>query len=84
MIDQYTKFPVVNIVKSTGWETLRPVLEDALATHGIPDIITTDGGPPHNGEERVKKTKKCERDIRERMRSSRCTTTRGIRPRRRS
>ena len=51
LIDQYTKFPVVNIVKSTGWETLRPVLEDALATHGIPDIITTDGGPPYNGEE---------------------------------
>ena len=51
LIDQYTKFPVVNVVKSTGWETLRPVLEDALATHGIPDIITTDGGPPYNGEE---------------------------------
>ena len=51
LIDQYTKFPVVNIVKSTGWETLRPVLEDALATHGIPDVITTDGGPPYNGEE---------------------------------
>ena len=51
LIDQYTKFPVVNVVKSIGWETLRPVLEDALATHGIPDIITTDGGPPYNGEE---------------------------------
>ena len=51
LIDQYTKFPVVSVVKSTGWETLRPVLEDALATHGIPEIITTDGGPPYNGEE---------------------------------
>ena len=51
LIDQYTKFPVVNVVKSTGWETLRPALEDALAMHGIPDIITTDGGPPYNGEE---------------------------------
>ena len=27
------------------------MLEDALATHGIPDIITTDQGLPYNGEE---------------------------------
>ena len=51
LIDLYTKFLVVNIVKSTGWETLRPVLEEALAKHGIPDLITMDGGPPYNREE---------------------------------
>ena len=51
LIDLYTKFLVVNIVKSTGWETLRPVLEEALATHRIPDLITTDGGLPYNREE---------------------------------
>ena len=51
LIDQYSKFLVVNVVKSTSWEQLKPGLEDAFATHGIPERITTDGGPPYSGHE---------------------------------
>ena len=51
LIDQYSKFPVVQVVKSTSWEQLKPGLEEALATHGIPEKITTDGGPPYSGHE---------------------------------
>ena len=51
LIDQYSKFPVVQVVKSTSWEQLQPRLEEAFATHGIPERITTDGGPPYNGHE---------------------------------
>ena len=46
LIDQYSKFPVVQVVKSTSWEQLQHRLEEAFATHGIPERITTDGGPP--------------------------------------
>ena len=28
---------------------MKPGLEDALATHGIPERINTDGGPPYSG-----------------------------------
>ena len=39
------------MVKSTSWEQLKPGLEEAFATHGIPEKITTDGGPPYSGYE---------------------------------
>ena len=51
LIDQYSKFPVVQVVKSTSWEHLKPGLEEAFAIHGIPERITTDGGPPYSGHE---------------------------------
>ena len=50
VIDQYSKFPEVEVVKSTSWEDLRPSMERILACHGIPEILTTDGGPPYAGE----------------------------------
>ena len=51
LIDQYSKFPVVQVVKSTSWDQLKPGLEEAFATHEIPEKITTDGGPPYSGYE---------------------------------
>ena len=45
LIDQYSKFTVVHVVKSPSWEQLKSGLEDTLATYGIPKRITTDGGP---------------------------------------
>jgi hypothetical protein len=54
MIDQYSKYPVVKVTKSTGWDQLRPVLEEAFSSHGIPEVLTTDGGPPFNGHEMQK------------------------------
>ena len=42
---------MVQVVKSTSWEQLKPGLEEAFATHGIPERITTDGGPPYSGHE---------------------------------
>ena len=54
LIDQYSKFPVVQVVKSTSWEHLKPGLQEAFAMHGIPERITTDGGPPYSGHEFAK------------------------------
>ena len=47
LIDQFSKFPVVTVRQSTGWESLKPTLEETLACHGIPEVITSDGGPPY-------------------------------------
>ena len=51
LIDQYSKFPVVQVVKSTSWEQLKQGLEEAFTTHERPERITTDGGPPYSGYE---------------------------------
>ena len=53
VLDRYSRFPEVEIVKSTKasvvtW-SLR--LDKIFATHGIPNIVKTDNGPPFNGEE---------------------------------
>ena len=45
---QPVQFPKVQVVKSTSWEQLQPRLEEAFAIHGIPERITTDGGPPYS------------------------------------
>ena len=47
MIDQFSKYPEVDIVTSTSFKKLRPVLDRIFATHGIPENMTTDNGPPY-------------------------------------
>ena len=48
IIDQYSKFPVVEVCKSTNWESMEPMLETALDMIGNVDRLTTDGGPPYD------------------------------------
>ena len=51
LIDQYSKYPEVDIVKSTSFERLQPCFNRIFATHGIPEEITSDNGSPYFGEE---------------------------------
>ena len=51
LIDQYSKFPEVDIVTSTKFDKLRPVLDRVFATHGVPETLSTDNGPPYFGDE---------------------------------
>ena len=51
VIDTYSKFPEVEIVKSTSAKACIPKLDRIFATHGIPRKIRTDNGPPINGNE---------------------------------
>ena len=51
VIDTYSKFPKVEIVKSTSAKACIPKLDHIFATHGIPLKIRTDNGPPFNGDE---------------------------------
>ena len=51
VLDRYSRFPEVEIVKSTKASVVILRLDKIFATHGIPNIVKTDNGPPFNGEE---------------------------------
>ena len=48
LIDNYSRWPEVEIVKSTSFEKLQPVLDRSFSLHGIPESITHDRGPPYD------------------------------------
>ena len=51
VIDRYSRYPEVEIVRSTKASSVIPKLDKMFAAHGIPDTITSDNGPPFNGSE---------------------------------
>ena len=50
LIDTYSRYPEVAIVKSTSFSKLKAVLNQSWAAHGSPEAIIHDGGPPYNGK----------------------------------
>ena len=58
IIDQYSKYPEVDIVKSTSFSRLEPCLDRVFATHGIPDELITDNGSPYFADEMSEYAKK--------------------------
>ena len=58
IIDQYSKYAEVDIVTSTDFNKLEPCLNRVMATHGIPEEITTDNGSPYFSDEMGKYAKK--------------------------
>ena len=51
VIDEYSRYPVVEITHSTSGTSVIPVLDKVFSTHGFPDTVKTDGGPPFNGND---------------------------------
>jgi hypothetical protein len=51
LIDDYSRYPFVEVVNSTSARTVIPRLDSILAIRGIPACIKTDNGPPFNGDE---------------------------------
>ena len=51
VIDQYSKFPEVDLVSSTSFNKLKPILDRIFSTHGIPESLATDNGPPYSSHE---------------------------------
>ena len=51
VIDRYSRFPEVEIVRSTKASTVIPKLDKIFATHGLPTVIKSDNGPPYNSQE---------------------------------
>ena len=47
LIDQFSKYPEVDIVTSTSFKKLRPKLDRIFSGQGIPETITADNGPPY-------------------------------------
>ena len=51
MIDRYSRYPEVEIIRSTKKSSVMPKLDKIFATHGMPDTITSDNGSPFNGSD---------------------------------
>lgn len=51
IIDCYSRFPEVEILKSTAAKKVIPKLDTIFARHGIPSKLTSDNGPPFQSEE---------------------------------
>ena len=49
VIDEYSRYPEVEICSGTSSKAVIPHLDKIFATHGVPEVIKTDGGPPFNG-----------------------------------
>ena len=50
-IDQRTRYPVVEVVSSTGFKQAKEKLKKTFAYLGIPRRVTSDNGPPFNSEQ---------------------------------
>ncbi len=51
ILDDYTRFPVLEILTSTSSKAVIPRLYNVFSTMGVPSIVKTDNGPPFNGHE---------------------------------
>ena len=51
IVDEFSRYPVVEAVKSLKAETIIPVFDRTFALFGVPDKMKTDNGPPFNSEE---------------------------------
>ena len=51
MMDGYSRYPEVYITRSEKLTELKKCASRAIRTHGRPDEIWTDGGPPYNSNE---------------------------------
>ena len=51
IIDEYSRYPIVKIVKSTAARYVIPVLSEVFSLFGIPTQVKTDNGPPFQGNE---------------------------------
>ena len=50
MIDEYSKYPEIDIIHSTSATAVIPKMDQMFATHGIPYKVKTNG-PPFQGED---------------------------------
>ena len=51
VMDDYSRFPEVEIVGSTSAKTVIPKLDSIFACQGIPVVVKSDNGPPFNSDD---------------------------------
>ena len=49
VIDEYSRYPVVDIIRSTSNHTVISCLDKIFSMFGIPEVVKSDNGPPWNG-----------------------------------
>ncbi|XP_062577717.1 uncharacterized protein K02A2.6-like [Saccostrea cucullata] len=49
VVDDYSRYPVVEILSRLTAKAVIPKLDNVFALFGIPDVVKTDNGPPFNG-----------------------------------
>ncbi|XP_061759305.1 uncharacterized protein K02A2.6-like [Nerophis ophidion] len=49
MLDEYSRFPFVEITSSTSAHTIIPVMDKILSLVGTPEVVKRDNGPPFSG-----------------------------------
>jgi hypothetical protein len=49
LTDEYSRYPYVKEVNTTGHIHVLPVLDEVFSLLGIPQVLKTDNGPPMNG-----------------------------------
>ena len=50
ILDEYSRFPIVHIMKSTNAERVITKLEETFSVFGYPDQLKTDNGPPFESD----------------------------------
>ena len=48
VIDDYSRYPVIEVVRSTSTTCIIPKLNTIFAAYGTPRVVRTDNGPPFN------------------------------------
>ena len=51
IVDEYTRYPVVEIFRSVSANSVIPVLDKVFSMFGIPRVLKTGNGPPFNSEQ---------------------------------
>ncbi|KAJ1138252.1 hypothetical protein NDU88_004643 [Pleurodeles waltl] len=51
LLDSHLRFPVVELVVSTVFENVKPMLVKTFALFGLPEELRTDNGPPFQGQD---------------------------------
>ena len=49
--DDYSRYPVVEPVRSTSSKHVIPVMDRVFTMFGVPEVVTSDNGPPFQGDE---------------------------------
>jgi transposase InsO family protein len=53
VIDQFSRFPEVEVISSVSFESVVPKLDDIFSRQGIPATVITDNDAPFNGKDLV-------------------------------
>ena len=54
IVNEYSRYPVVDIINSTAGSTVMPVFDKYFSMFGIPEVLKMDNGPPFNGDDFAK------------------------------